>query len=270
MTSLFDPGSYAQARIQILGDPDYLMRETAAGINEVYKQFYQSDNFTINPNGGQVFIEIAFNEGIDYDNKTGTLQINDSIFFWDYPDSVKSGPNALKGVSYQVRECESVFKGGKFTQTLQLNINEMPDAIEAAEAAATGTRETAAAGTINSPLLPLNTERTGSSQAGDTPTPGTNVNNSSSSTGLKSYTLTRPGNNLQTVPDADPISPLTGTTTTGSIFTNNPNSPTVANDDTVADAGSTTSGSANTSDNEGREISTTTSITPTDTRTGIV
>ena len=146
----------------------------------------------------------------------------------------------------------------------------MPDAVEAAEAAATGTRETPAAGTINSPLLPLNTERTGLSQAGGTPTPGTNVNSSSSSTGLQSYTLTRPGNNLQTVPDADPISPLTGTTTTGSIFTNNPNSPTVANDDTVADAGSTTSGSANTSDNEGREISTTTSITPTDTRTGIV
>ena len=270
MTSLFDPGSYAQARIQILGDPDYLMRETAAGINEVYKQFYQSDNFTINPNGGQVFIEIAFNEGIDYDNNIGTLQINDSIFFWDYPESVRTGPNALKGVSYQVTECESVFKGGKFTQTLQLRINDMPDAVEAAEAAATGTRETPAAGTINSPLLPLNTERTGLSQAGGTPTPGTNVNSSSSSTGLQSYTLTRPGNNLQTVPDADPISPLTGTTTTGSIFTNNPNSPTVANDDTVADAGSTTSGSANTSDNEGREISTTTSITPTDTRTGIV
>jgi hypothetical protein len=270
MTSLFDPGSYAQARIQILGDPDYLMRETAAGVNEVYKQFYQSDNFTINPNGGQVFIEIAFNEGIDYDNNNGTLSINDSIFFWDYPESVRSGPNALKGVSYQVRECESVFKGGKFTQTLQLQINEMPDAIEAAEKAATGTRETAAAGTINSPLLPLNTERTGLSQAGDTPTPGTNVNNSSSGTGLKSYTLTRPGNNLQTVPDADPISPLTGTTTIGSIFTNNPNNPTVANDDTVADAGSTTSGFANSSDNEGREISNTNNITPTDTRTGVV
>jgi hypothetical protein len=270
MTSLFDPGSYAQARIQILGDPDYLMRETAAGVNEVYKQFYQSDNFTINPNGGQVFIEIAFNEGIDYDNNNGTLLINDSIFFWDYPDSVRSGPNALKGVSYIVRECESVFKGGKFTQTLQLGINTMPDAVEAAEKAATGTRETAAAGTINSPLLPLNTERTGLSQAGDTPTPGTNTNSSSSSTGLQSYTLTRPGNNLQTVPDADPISPLTGTTTTGSIFTNNPTNPTVADDDTVADAGSTTSGFANSSDNEGREISNTNNITPTDTRTGIV
>ena len=146
----------------------------------------------------------------------------------------------------------------------------MPDAVDAAEAAATGTRETAAAGTINSPLLPLNTERTGVSQAGDTPTPGTNVNNSSSSTGLKSYTLTRPGNNLQTVPDADPISPLTGTTTTGSIFTGNTNSPTVADDDTVADAGNTISGSANTSDNGDREISTTNNFTPTDTRTGIV
>jgi len=282
MTSLFDPGSYASARIQILGDPDYLMRETAAGINEVYKQFYQSDNFTINPNGGQVFIEIAFNEGIDYgatingvnvdpkDNGTGVMTINDSIFFWDYPDSVKTGPNAIKGVSYQVREVESVFKGGKFTQTLQLNINEMPDAIEAAEAAATGTRETPATGTVNSPLRPLNNERTGLSQAGDSPTPGTNVNNSSSNTGLQSFTLTKPGNNLQTVPDAYPISPLTGTTTTRSIITGNTNNPTVADDDTVANAGSTTSGSANTTSNEGREISTTNNTTLTDTRTGIV
>ena len=270
MTSLFDPGSYASARVQILGDPDYLMRETAAGVNEVYKQFYQSDNFTINPNGGQVFIEIAFNEGIDYDNNTGTLSINDSIFFWDYPDSVKSGPNALKGVSYQVRECESVFKGGKFTQTLTLNINEMPDAIEAAEAAGTGTRETAAPGTVNSPLRPLNNERTGLSQAGDSPTPGTNVNNSSSSTGLQVYTITKPGNNTQTVPASNPISPLTGTNTIGSILTGNATNPTVANDDTVENAGSTTSGSANTTTNDGREISTRNNTTPIDTRTGIV
>lgn len=280
MTSLFDPGAYAQARIQILGDPDFLMREAANGINEVYKQFYQNDSFTINPNGGQVFIEIAFNEGVDYgatitgnnigsnDNGTGVMTINDSIFFWDYPDSVKSGPNAIKGVSYQVRECESVFKGGKFTQTLQLNINEMPDAVEAATAAASGTRETSPAGVINSPLRPLNNERTGSSQAGDTPTPGTNVNNSSSNTGLQSYTLTKPGTNMQPVFDATPISPLTGAATVGSIPTGNTNNPTVANDDTVANAGTTTAGTSDWYDTGGRETSNTNSTTPADTRTG--
>jgi hypothetical protein len=280
MTSLFDPGSYAQARIQILGDPDYLMREAASGINEVYKQFYQSDSFTINPNGGQVFIEIAFNEGIDYgatingndiipsDNGTGVMTINDSIFFWDYPDSVKTGPNAIKGVSYQVRECESVFKGGKFTQTLQLNINEMPDAVEAAEAAAAGTRENKPAGVINSPLRPLNNERTGSSQAGDGPTPGTNVNNSSSNTGLQSYTLIKPGTNMQPVPAASPISPLSGTMSTGTIPTGNAVNSIVANDDTVANAGTTTAGSSDSYNEGGREASNTNNTTPADTRTG--
>lgn len=282
MTSLFDPGSYAQARIQILGDPDYLMRESASGVNEVYKQFYQSDGYTINPNGGQVFIEIAFNEGIDYgaivngnniaagDNGTGVMTINDSIFFWDYPDSVKSGPNAIKGVSYQVRECESVFKGGKFTQTLQLSINEMPDAVEAAEKAAqeradnkSETARLAAKG---------NDVRTGSTQAGSSPTPGTSNNNSSANTGLAQDDATgvdaAVARNAAADAAANATTPNSGTTTTGSIPTGNATNTTVANDDTVANAGTTTAGSATLSapDAGGRE--TTNNTTATDTRTG--
>ena len=275
MTSLFDPGAYAQARIQILGDPDYLMREAANGINEVYKQFYQSDSFTINPNGGQVFIEIAFNEGVDYgatvtgnnigpnDNGTGVMTINDSIFFWDYPDSVKSGPNAIKGVSYQVRECESVFKGGKFTQTLQLNINEMPDAVDAAAAAAT---ERASSNTTNQ-VTPGDV-RTPNSQAGNTPTPGTTSNNSSANTGLAQDDVTGVDAAVQRNADADAQTAQTGTTTTGSIPTNNANNPTVANDDTVENAGTTTAGAAERNDVGGRETSNTNSTTPTDIRTG--
>jgi hypothetical protein len=274
MTSLFDPGAYAQARIQILGDPDYLMREAANGINEVYKQFYQSDNFTINPNGGQVFIEIAFNEGVDYgatvtgnnigpnDNGTGVMTINDSIFFWDYPDSVKSGPNAIKGVSYQVRECESVFKGGKFTQTLQLNINEMPDAVDAAAEAATqranSTTNQIAQGDVRTP----------NSQAGNTPTPGVNSNSSSANTGLAQDDVTGVDAAVQRNADADAQTAQTATTTTGSTPTNNANNPTVANDDTVENAGTTTAGAAERNDAGGRETSNTNSTTPTDTRTG--
>jgi hypothetical protein len=179
MTSLFDPGAYADAKIQILGDPDYLMREAAPGINEVYKQFYQDDGYTINPNGGQVFIEIAFNEGIDYDINAGTMEINDSIFFWDYPESVMS---KVKGVSYQVRECESVFKGGKFTQTLQLSINTMPDAVEAAEKAAA--ERSKLTGTDQIGQTTNGDVRTGNSQSGSSPTPGSNANSGSANTGL--------------------------------------------------------------------------------------
>ena len=273
MTSLFDPGSYAQARIQILGDPDYLMREAANGINEVYKQFYQSDNFTINPNGGQVFIEIAFNEGVDYgatingtniipnDNGTGVLTINDSIFFWDYPDSVKSGPNAIKGVSYQVRECESVFKGGKFTQTLQLNINEMPDAVDAAAEAATqranSTTNQIAQGDVRTP----------NSQAGNTPTPGTNSNNSSANTGLAQDDVTGVDAAVQRNADADAKLATTSSNVNQLVPTGNAINTAVASGE-LEPGGSTQAGTANNGEAGGRETSNTNSTTPTDTRTG--
>ena len=264
MTSLFDPGSYASARIQILGDPDYLMRETAAGVNEVYKQFYQSDNFTINPNGGQVFIEIAFNEGIDYDNNTGTLLVNDSIFFWDYPDSVKSGPNAIKGVSYQVRECESVFKGGKFTQTLQLNINEMPDAIEAAEAAAADRAKT----TTNQ--IGQGDVRTGNTQGGASPTPGTNSNNSSASTGLAQDDATGVDAAVARNAAADAKLANTSSSVNQLVPTNNAINTMIASGE-LEPGGSTqagSAGSANNIDAGGREAPNTNNTTPTDTRTG--
>ena len=123
MTSLFDPGSYAEAKIVILGDPDFLAQETPASINEVYNQFYATDGFTINPNGGQVFIEVTFNEAQDYDNQTGTLDVNQNILFWQYPQNVAS---KIKGVVYMVQLIESSFSRGKFTQTLHCNIKEFP------------------------------------------------------------------------------------------------------------------------------------------------
>jgi len=120
LTNLTDPASWAKAKIQILGDPDYLMQDTSAGLNSVYSQFYGTDGFTINPNGGQVFIEIDFKEAVDYKNSTGTMTINDSITFFAYPPDIKA---QIKGVSYQVLTCTSNFKQGKFTQDLDLQLN---------------------------------------------------------------------------------------------------------------------------------------------------
>jgi len=276
MTSLFDPGAYAQARIQILGDPDFLMREAANGINEVYKQFYQNDSFTINPNGGQVFIEIAFNEGVDYgatingnnigpnDNGTGVMTINDSIFFWDYPDSVKSGPNAIKGVSYQVRECESVFKGGKFTQTLQLNINEMPDAVDAAAAAAT---QRSNSNTTNQ--VAQGDVRTPNSQAGNTPTPGSNSNSASANTGLAQDDVTGVDAAVQRNADTDAKLSTTSAPVNQLVPTGDPVNTAVASGE-LEPGGSTQAGIANNGEEGGRETSNTNNTTPTDIRTGEV
>ena len=125
LTSLFDPGNYASAKVTIMGDPDFLMQDSPSSANQIYRQFY-GKGFTINPNGGQVFIEIDFKEAEDYSNDTGLLTINESILFWKYPKEVAS---IVKGISYQVIEVTSSFAKGKFTQELGCIINPMTDII---------------------------------------------------------------------------------------------------------------------------------------------
>jgi hypothetical protein len=135
MTSLYDPGAYAKAKVVILGDPDYLAQETPSSINQVYNQFYGSDGFTINPNGGQVFIEIDFKEAIDYKNSDGLLSINESIYFWNYPAAVA---NKIKGISYMVIDIDHNFRGGKFEQTINCCINDFPGVVGTPAAALGG------------------------------------------------------------------------------------------------------------------------------------
>lgn len=123
ITSLYDPGTYAAAKIKILGDPDFLVVESATSINDLYSRFYGTNGYTVNANGGQVFVEIDFKEAVDYKHSTGTLNINDSILFWQYPPEIA---NQIKGVSYMVQTVNSSFSGGKFIQDLDLIINTFP------------------------------------------------------------------------------------------------------------------------------------------------
>jgi hypothetical protein len=131
LTSLYDPHSWATAKVQILGDPDYLCSTSptasAADIGQVYDPYYQSDNFTINPNGGQVFIEINFNEPEDYQHKDGLLSINESIQFVDVPKEVR---DQVKGVSYMLLKVTSTFRSGAFQQELDLNVTTWSDIIK--------------------------------------------------------------------------------------------------------------------------------------------
>ena len=115
-TSLYDKGSYANAKLVIMGDPDYLVQDSPGSINSLYNKFYGTDGYTINANGGQVFIEISFNEAEDYNLTTGLLSINESILFWEYPKDVAG---KIKGISYQVKATTSIFSKGKFTQELE-------------------------------------------------------------------------------------------------------------------------------------------------------
>jgi len=122
-TDIYDPKSFATAKITILGDPDFLVDDNTTKTDrlKIVNKFYKADGYTVNPNAGQVFIEIDFKEGIDYDNYSGVMTINDSISFWQYPSSVKK--LGLKGVSYMLTKITHIFRGGKFTQELDAVIN---------------------------------------------------------------------------------------------------------------------------------------------------
>lgn len=139
VTSLYDPGAYATAKITIMGDPDFLSEDPSYSEEQLYDKVYGPNGFSINANGGQVFVEVDFKEAVDYtssgglnpDGKTyqqpGTLKINDSILFWKYPGTVSP---KIKGVSYFVTSCTSTFSNGMFKQVLDCNINDFGDTSE--------------------------------------------------------------------------------------------------------------------------------------------
>jgi hypothetical protein len=128
MTSLYNPDTYASAKIKILGDPDFLMQPSPSSINAFYNQYYGTDGFTINANGGQVFIEVDFKEPKDYQNSTGLLSINQSIYFWNFPASIKKELDSRGGgISYMVQTVISTFSKGKFEQELHCNMSTFPN-----------------------------------------------------------------------------------------------------------------------------------------------
>jgi hypothetical protein len=165
LTSLYSPGNWVEATIKILGDPDYLMNDSPGSLNEVYRAYYGNDGFTINPNSGQVFIEINFNEATDYNNNTGLLNINESILFWPQPNKSQRNPK-INGIAYIIREVESTFSGGSFTQKLWINQSAVPY-IQTEKTESKGERE--------NNNTPAGNNRTPSSQGGTsttTPTAG--------------------------------------------------------------------------------------------------
>lgn len=120
VTSLYEPGAWASAKLEILGDPDLLADVTVAGDPNKYNPFYGPDGVTVNPMSGQIFIEIDFVEAVDYNNVTGIMDLNEKILFWPYPPSVA---DKIKGVCYMIRKITSSFRAGKFTQELDLVVN---------------------------------------------------------------------------------------------------------------------------------------------------
>lgn len=112
---LYSPGDLVHFKLKVLGDPDYLMPTVGTSDNNSENQWYGKD-LSINPNSGQVFFEILFQQAEDYSNNSGLLVPNNEIQFAAYPDSMKVKP---KGIVYMLTEVVSHFSKGKFEQTLK-------------------------------------------------------------------------------------------------------------------------------------------------------
>lgn len=111
---LYSPADLLKFKLKILGDPDYLMPSVGlAGTNGLQKWY--GDNFSINPNSGQVFIEIYFEQAEDYNNTSGLLIPNGDIQFMNYPAELKG---KVKGMVYMLTNVTSTFSKGKFEQSL--------------------------------------------------------------------------------------------------------------------------------------------------------
>lgn len=124
-TFLYSPGDQLKAKIVILGDPDYLMTSTTKGYEEAITKWFGTDQ-SINPNSGQVFIEINFRDAQDYSPANGKKAdglLNPSqdgdILFWKYPDSIKK---YVQGTIYMVWQVTSTFERGIFKQELKVCI----------------------------------------------------------------------------------------------------------------------------------------------------
>ena len=116
-TTLYSPSDLLKANIKILGDPDFLMPVDSATAGQIVSKYYGPDGYSINANSGQVFIEIGFNEVIDYNNNTGLLEPKNNIRFWNYPANIEEMTQGR--MIYMVTQVTSKFARGTFTQDLK-------------------------------------------------------------------------------------------------------------------------------------------------------
>lgn len=145
-TFLYSPADQLKAQIQILGDPDYLMPSSSGPVKLITQKFY-GDDFAINPNSGQVFIEVDFKQVEDYNatysedgnqnySENGLLNPSSNIVFWDYPEPIKS---ISKGrMIYMVLQVTSRFSKGTFTQDLKTVLPNFPSVTSTATVKAPG------------------------------------------------------------------------------------------------------------------------------------
>ena len=217
---------------------------------------------------------VALNEGVDYDNQTGLLKVNESILFYDFGYQV---PDNIDGVCYQVKQVTSSFSKGKFSQQLLCTIMTFPRAADdnaeaASENSANQTEATAQRTGVNlnsqgrgntgpnppgfasngggaafgNPNITSQGRKSGATQ---TSTPSSGASTSTNSGFVPDKAIT--SSNLNS-PPSSPIIPVSSQEKS-SVPTNNATNPIVSSGENVANTGETQAGKANLINQGGRE-----------------
>jgi hypothetical protein len=120
-TSLYSLKDQVEAKIKIIGDPDYFM--TAVGVTQgkinSLGSIYNNSDGSINPFSSQILIEIRFNSPDDYTDK-GLLNVRNNIQFYSPENYDTLRAAKISGVVYEVISVESTMSKGSFTQVLSL------------------------------------------------------------------------------------------------------------------------------------------------------
>lgn len=124
----------ATLTLKIIGDPDYLMTcvtNMPSFQSTQFKKLYGPDGYSINPYGGQIFIEIIFKIAEDYQTN-GLLDVSDSVQF--YKSHAAAKKLGIDGIIYRLTTVTSTFRGGKFEQELKgLMVSETDLGIQATD-----------------------------------------------------------------------------------------------------------------------------------------
>jgi hypothetical protein len=173
-TFLYSPADQLKAQLKILGDPDFLMPVEAGSIQQALELWYGED-YSINANTGQVFIEIGFKEVEDYDNDSGLLKPKNNIKFWNYPSDIEQVSQGR--MIYMVTQVTSKFGRGIFTQDLKTIL---PDFTAS-------TDKTTTPPTAREPAAPVVTPTRPPVVTNNNPKPTPAVVNSNTAEGMKNY-----------------------------------------------------------------------------------
>lgn len=142
--SVYSVADQSIVTMKIVGDPDFLMDSIGTKFQSgSFSKFYGKNN-TINPYGGQVFVEVIFKTAEDYKNNgLFDVDLNQTIGFYPIETQKLIGNS---GIIYKISKVESTFSRGKFEQVLHMYMvhpNELiiPDASEISSNASRNARD---------------------------------------------------------------------------------------------------------------------------------